>query len=178
MFCSAYSRGLASGQFCRKYLICRGFLYFHSFRPNLYQWSALPLSYGSMPGIHRRIGPKGPQQAGRFLPQAPRWRKHAVSQKDPETARKRHRVPMACLSWQAPAQSGSSSSRKAITALARPIRDLEFCHFAGCTVCSDNSGAKSRDRSTVKGLLLGQAPVHIFAHRRFLADDGIKTGPR
>ena len=91
---------------------------------------------------HRRIGPKGPQQAGRFLPQAPRWRKHAVSQKDPDMARKRHRVPVACLSWQAPARSGSSSSRKAITALARPIRDLEFCHFAGCTVCSDNSGAK------------------------------------
>jgi hypothetical protein len=28
----------------------QGFLNFHSFRPNLYQWSALPLSYGSMPG--------------------------------------------------------------------------------------------------------------------------------
>jgi hypothetical protein len=45
-------------------------------RPLHYQWSALPLSYGSMPGI-RGIGPSRPPLGGRFLPQGPLWRKHA-----------------------------------------------------------------------------------------------------
>jgi hypothetical protein len=45
-------------------------------RPLHYQWSALPLSYGSMPGI-RGIGPSKAPLGGRFLPQGPLWRKHA-----------------------------------------------------------------------------------------------------
>ena len=44
-------------------------------RPLHYQWSALPLSYGSMPGIWG-IGPDGRPLGGRFLPQGPLWRKH------------------------------------------------------------------------------------------------------
>src|ERR1700730_7824779 len=44
-------------------------------RPLHYQWSALPLSYGSMPGSENR--PKRPLQAGRSLPQGPRSRKRA-----------------------------------------------------------------------------------------------------
>ena len=45
-------------------------------RPLHYQWSALPLSYGSMPGIGG-IGPNGRPLGGRFLPQGPIWRKRA-----------------------------------------------------------------------------------------------------
>ena len=48
---AAFLRG--NGWCCQTGLNCR---------PLHYQWSALPLSYGSMPGI-RRIGPKRPLQA-------------------------------------------------------------------------------------------------------------------
>ena len=62
------STGLASrGKWC-----CQTGL---NCRPLHYQWSALPLSYGSMPGIWG-IGPNGRPLGGRFLPQGPRWRKH------------------------------------------------------------------------------------------------------
>ena len=54
-------------------------------RPLHYQWSALPLSYGSMPGSENR--PKRPLQAGRSLPQAPRLRKHGRGPEGPKTAK-------------------------------------------------------------------------------------------
>ena len=45
-------------------------------RPLHYQWSALPLSYGSMP-VSGESALKAPT-GGRFLPQGPLWRKHAA----------------------------------------------------------------------------------------------------
>jgi hypothetical protein len=135
-----------------------------------------------------RIGPKGPQQAGRFLPQAPRWRKHAVTPKRPRNGAKAQGrwPPAACLSW---ASSGPIrfcvSSASAMSALARRIRDLEMrsfrrLHHVFRQQRSPRVAMGRGDRAVpaVEGLLWPRAPVHIFAHRRFFADDGIKTGPR
>jgi hypothetical protein len=100
-----------------------------------------------MPEIEIESAQKGPQQAGRFLPQAPRWRKHAVTPKRPRNGAKaqRRQPPAACLSW---ASSGPIrfcvSSASAMSALARRIRDLECGHFADYTMCSGNSGAQEQ----------------------------------
>src|ERR1700688_3392482 len=50
-------------------------------RPLHYQWSALPLSYGSVPGGGNR--PKSSRKARRSLPQGPHLRKHATSLRNP-----------------------------------------------------------------------------------------------
>lgn len=65
-------------------------------RPLHYQWSALPLSYGSMPGYGNR--PKRPLQAGRSLPQGPRSRKRADGPLDDENGpNRRGKREAACL---------------------------------------------------------------------------------
>ncbi len=56
-------------------------------RPLHYQWSALPLSYGSMPGSGESA--QKASTGGRFLPQGPRWRKHAAG---PEGCKKREKI--------------------------------------------------------------------------------------
>jgi hypothetical protein len=62
-------------------------------RPLHYQWSALPLSYGSMLRT-RESAQKDPYRAGRSLPQAPCMRKRGRGrsgpQKRPKSARNRH----------------------------------------------------------------------------------------
>jgi hypothetical protein len=68
-------------------------------RPLHYQWSALPLSYGSAPGI-LRIGLKGPR-AGRSLPQGPRWRKRSAALQG------RQRRPSSALEAGLPPATGS-----------------------------------------------------------------------
>ena len=73
-----WNRGLKM----KKPLRCKGFRWCCrtglNCRPLPYQGSALPLSYGSMPGnTQARIGQSSDPAGGRFLPQGPLWRKQA-----------------------------------------------------------------------------------------------------
>src|SRR3984893_19224347 len=75
-------------------------------RPLHYQWSALPLSYGSMPGSGESAlrAPTG----GRFLPQGPLWRKHAAGPGMPQNGQKMARAahgggdPVPCRRYRRP----------------------------------------------------------------------------
>jgi hypothetical protein len=157
-------------------------------RPLHYQWSALPLSYGSMPGIARESAPKKAPTGGPVLATRP---PRAQARGNPEKAPKwgqNTRTPAICgllpLGKLRPIRFCVSSTSAAERA-GQADRDLEFGHFAGYTMRSGNSGAKrSRSGEAMKrcrpsrGLMWPQAPVQVFAHRRFLADDRIKTGSR
>ncbi len=67
-------------------------------RPLHYQWSALPLSYGSMPRI-RESAQKDLYRAGRSLPQAPRRRKRGWGLTGPQKLSKSPRDSRCGLQW-------------------------------------------------------------------------------
>jgi hypothetical protein len=75
-------------------------------RPLHYQWSALPLSYGSMPGS--RESAQKACTGGRFLPQGPLWRKRAAGA---EGRKKREKItprrPLPAATEATPGRSGS-----------------------------------------------------------------------
>ena len=66
-------------------------------RPLHYQWSALPLSYGSMTG-GARIGREAPRQVRRSLPQAPRLCKRGGGDRGPKSGGLAVRRRYPCIS--------------------------------------------------------------------------------
>jgi hypothetical protein len=79
-------------------------------RPLHYQWSALPLSYGSMPGSENR--PKRPLQAGRSLPQGPRSRKRADGRRGSQNGQNQPGRPKAGFIGSIAGRSGSLLGRQ------------------------------------------------------------------
>src|SRR6202171_4607379 len=100
-------------------------------RPLHYQWSALPLSYGSMPGSGESA--QKASTGGRFLPQGPLWRKHAAGS---EGRKKREKITpwrrLAASTAATPGRSGSLlPSPRAASAFSGLNNGLESGHFAG-----------------------------------------------
>ena len=97
-------------------------------RPLHYQWSALPLSYGSMPGCENR--PKGPNKAGRSLPQGPISRKRAGP-----THPKRSQSGLDACGFLQPGQLRADPVPHFLSQRLQRLdgadHDLEFDHFAG-----------------------------------------------
>ena len=99
-----------------------------NFRPLHYQWSALPLSYGSMPGCENR--PKGPNKAGRSLPQGPQRRKR-VGAAYPKRSQSGLGARGFLQSGQLRADPVPHFLAQRLQSLDRANHDLEFDHFAG-----------------------------------------------
>jgi hypothetical protein len=105
-------------------------------RPLHYQWSALPLSYGSMPGI-QGIGPKRPLQAAGSCHKAPSGASARRGREGAKTVKKQRR----------PRASGRSGSRS-----PRPVPErrgmarescLQFDQFAGVVAFDAIDGLRS-----------------------------------
>ena len=113
-------------------------------RPLHYQWSALPLSYGSMPGIEGNR-PKWPPLGGRFLPQGPLWRKHAGrperAQNRQKSALMRHREARSI--GPTPGRSGSRSPPQ----VGGPNRDSRCLAAAFGSAASAGAECSMDDRN-------------------------------
>src|ERR1700730_10217290 len=100
-------------------------------RPLHYQWSALPLSYGSMPRM-RGIGPKGPCKVRRSLPQGHWPRKRGSGLRgSSKTAQISARRPRPASAAAIAGRSGSHFVPGPLERLDRADHALEFGHFAG-----------------------------------------------
>jgi hypothetical protein len=135
-----------------------------------------------------RIGPKGPPTGGPVLAtspplaqargnpkKAPKWGESAGASAAcglPELGKLRP-DPVLRLFRQRHERFGSADTRPR-------MRSFRRLHHVFRRQWSPRAAIGRGDRAVpaVEGLLWPRTPGHIFAHRRFFADDGIKTGPR